>query len=142
MFGILLHSVILILLPAIVLSVFAYFYLGSKRKDPLEEGKTALLFEQCGGRFDMFNLTIPFVRHAIYDDYIVMAYGKKRILLKYEDIESVTLKWHLFSKGITYRHTRSDIPKSIIIWSLKPAKVARLLSEKGVTVGAKKSIGF
>lgn len=136
----LMFSILPLILIATVFSLLAYFYVGSKRKDPLEEGKTALFIEQCGGRIEEFNLTIPFVRHAIYDDFILIAYGGKKILLKNEDIENVALKRYLFSKGIRYNHSRSDIPKSIFIWSTKTAKVIRVLSEKGFTVEVKKGL--
>ena len=117
-----------------VLSSFAYFYFGGRKKDQLEDGVSPFFQEQCGGRFDGFNLTIPFVRHAMYDNFIVIGYGKKRHIIKYTDLSMATLKRHLFSRGITYSHSRVDLPKSIIIWSRSPEKVIDLIKGKNVEV--------
>ncbi len=117
-----------------ILSLFAYFYFGGRQKDESEVGKEPLFQEQCGGRFDGFNLTIPFVRHTLYDEFIVLGYGKKRLILKYTDITIATLKRHLFSKGITYTHNRVDLPRSIIIWSRSPDKVLDVIKDKNIEV--------
>ncbi|MGB5328031.1 MAG: hypothetical protein WBO58_07400, partial [Gammaproteobacteria bacterium] len=46
---------------------FVYLYIGGRKVNPVESGLTPLFQEQAGGRFDIYNVTIPFVRHAIYD---------------------------------------------------------------------------
>ena len=98
-------------------SVFAHLYFGSKKRIEIEMDKTPLFEEQAGGRFDGYNLTIPFVRHAIYDDFVVISYGKKKHVLKIEDINNVTHKKHIFSKGLAYCHNKLGIPVQCIIWS-------------------------
>jgi hypothetical protein len=130
----LIFSIIPIIVLLVVPSSFAYFYFGGRKKDQLEEGLVPFFQEQCGGRFDGFNLTIPFVRHAMYDNFIVIGYGKKRHIIKYADLSMATLKWHLFSKGITYIHNRVDLPRSIIIWSRSPEKVIDFFKDKNVEV--------
>jgi len=127
-------SIIPIIVLLVVLSSFAYFYFGGRSKDRLEEGKVPLFQEQCGGRFDGFNLTIPFVRHAMYDEFIVIGYGKKRHIINYTDLAMASLKRHLFSKGITYSHSRVDLPRSIIIWSRSPEKVIEFIKDKNIEV--------
>jgi len=77
-------------IPLFIFCIFAYFYFNSKRKDPVEEMIEPLFCEQCGGRFNQFNLTIPFVRHALYEEFIVIAYGRKRIILGYGEITKTT----------------------------------------------------
>ncbi|NOZ85135.1 MAG: hypothetical protein GXP49_02500 [Deltaproteobacteria bacterium] len=130
----LLLSIIPVIVLFVVLSSFAYFYLGGRKKDQLEEGKVPLFQEQCGGRFDGFNLTIPFVRHTMYQEFIVIGYGKKRYIINYTDLNSVSLKRYLFSKGIIYSHSRVDLPRSIIIWSRSPEKVIELIKDKNIEV--------
>jgi hypothetical protein len=131
-----LFDLFLVVICIAVLWYFGYFYICSRRKDPVEEGKTALFLEQCRGRFNGFNIVIPSVRHAIYDDFIRIAYGRKKIVLKNEDVNSVWQIRHFISrrKGIRYNHSRSDIPRWVILWSKRPAEVIRLVNEKGIPV--------
>ncbi len=129
-----LFIIISLIVPVIVLSVFAYFYFGSREKAQIEEGKEPLLQEQCGGRFDSFNLTIPFVRHAMYDNFIVIAYGKKKIILKYEELKKVLFKKHIISKRITYLHSRPELPSSIIVRTVSYERALNILREKDVNI--------
>ena len=130
------QNIISLLLPLIIFLLFAYYYGGSKKKAQIEHGKKPLLQEQCGGRFNLLNLTIPFVRHAMYDKFIIVSYGQKQYMLRYEEITEALCKRHIFSKGITYLHTRKDLPSSIIIWSLSCSKVVAILEEKSVKTTA------
>ena len=128
------QNTISLLLPLVVFFVFAYYYIGGKQKNTIEQGKKAIFHEQCGGRFDLFNLTIPFVRHTMYDDFVVIAYGQKQYVLGYEELKGAFCKRHIFSKGITYLHRRKDLPSSIIIWSLSCSKVLDILQRKDVNI--------
>ncbi len=117
-----------------LLLFFTYLYLGGRKKDQLEDGIVALFREQCGGRFDSFNLTIPFVRHAMYDEFIVIGYYKERYVINYTDLTTVSLKRFAFSKGIIYSHNRQDLPNNIIIWSRSPDRVIEFLKYKNVEI--------
>jgi hypothetical protein len=114
--------------------VFVYMAFLCIRKDPTEEGIKPIFQEQCGGIFDFFYLTAPFVRLAIYDNFIVIAYCKKRITLNYCDINKVSIKRYVIFKGITIEHSHKDISRRITIWSFSPKHVCELLKEKGVRV--------
>jgi hypothetical protein len=127
------NIVALILVIAIPI-VFYKFRSGGKDKHPMENGLTPIFQEQCGGRFDGLNLTIPLVRHALYKDFIAISYGKTQFILPYENITSAILRRHLFSKGITYSHNRTGIPISIIMWSRSPDTVLELLQAWHVQV--------
>ncbi|WP_201344499.1 hypothetical protein [Thiohalobacter sp. COW1] len=130
-------SVISVLVPIVVGGVFGYFYFGGKKKSPLEAGHTPQLEEQAGGRFDGFNLTIPFVRHAIYDDFVAISYGKNKHILRFSEIAEASIKRHLFSKGLTYRHSNASVPTECIIWSKNAPRVLEILSSNGVLVQSK-----
>ena len=127
----LLNLIPFIVIPG-VLGVFAYYYFGGKKIHPSEENLTPLFQEQAGGRFDGFNLTIPFVRHSIYENYVVIAYGKSHFKLNFDQVSKVEVKRHLFSKGITYHHNLNNVPFDCIVWSKKPDEVEKLLKNKGI----------
>jgi len=129
-----LFFIIPILIPIIVLSVFVYYYLGSREKLQMEQGQEPLLEEQCGGRFDGCNYTIPFVRHALYDNFIVISYGKKKIILKYEDLKKISFKRYIISNGITYFHSRQELPSSIIVWTVAYNEALNIFKQKGVPI--------
>jgi len=119
-----------------VLGVFAYFYFGGRKLNLSEKGLVILFEEQAGGRFNGFNLTIPFVRHTIYENCVVIAYGKSHHTLEFEKIVKADIKRHLFSKGVTYQHKIKNVPLNCIVWSKNPTEVEALLKSKGVNVSA------
>ena len=132
-------ELIFVFIPILVilglLGVFSYFYFGGRKLDISEKDRVSIFEEQAGGKFNGFNLTIPFVRHTIYENCIVIAYGKSHHTLEFEKIVKVDVKRHLFSKGITYHHNIKNIPSNCIVWSKNPSKVEALLKSKGVNVG-------
>lgn len=117
-----------------VVDVLAFFYYGSERKLPEEEGLVALFDEQAGGRFDDFNLSMPFVRHTVYEEFIVVAYGSTRYKLELKDIEKVSFKKGVISNGVRYHHKVNSVPSSCIVWSRAPESVVLILKERGVAV--------
>ena len=125
----------LLVIPS-VLGVFAYFYFGGRKLNLSEKGLVILFEEQAGGRFNGFNLTIPFVRHTIYENCVVIAYGKSHHTLEFEKIVKADIKRHLFSKGVTYHHKIKNVPSNCIVWSKNPTEVEALLKSKGVNVSA------
>ncbi len=115
--------------PIIVLIVFFYFI---KKRDVLldiEKSKIASYQEICGGRFNGFNLTWPFVRVSIYDSFIVISYVKK-IVLTYEEIDSIFSKRYFISHGIHIQHHKKGVPKNIIIGSTDRDKVLNIINPK------------
>ncbi len=130
----LIFTFIPLLIISSVLGVFSYYYFGGRKLDISEKGRAILFKEQAGGRFNGFNLTIPFVRHTIYENCVVIAYGKFHHTLEFTEIEQVDVKRHMFSKGITYHHKQKNVPSDCIVWSKKPAEVEALLKSKGVNV--------
>lgn len=120
------------LLILIVGGIFAYIYLSGKAKATIEEGLTPIFEEQAGGRFDNVNLTIPFVRHAIYDDFVAISYGKTKYILKFNEIKRVENKRHIFSKGLIYHHNKAGIPAKCIIWSRDGNKAIDILKSHDI----------
>lgn len=123
-----------LLIIVIVLITFSYLYIGSKKLISQEKGKVPIYQEQCGGRFDALNLTIPFVRFTMYDDFIVAAYGKKRHIIKFDEIEKIEIKNYILSKGIKIIRKNKKTPYQIIIWSRKPHSIVRIFKQKNIPV--------
>ena len=121
-----------LLIIAVVASLFVYIYRGSKKHDPIEAGLTPLFEEQAGGRFGISNLTYPFVRHAIYDDFVVISTSRRFYKLGFDQIKKIDVGRHMFSVGVTYHHNVQEVPSKLIVWSTNPGFVESLLRSKGV----------
>lgn len=121
---------ILILASAVVFVTKVYKYLITKRDSLSEEEKQLkpLHVEYGGGRFGSTNLSMPFVRLAIYSDFIIISYVKK-IRLALSDIRGVEVKNHIISNGVHIYHFRLDLPQ-IIIWSTNCARLKGLIEIK------------
>jgi len=116
----------------IFVSLCCYFF--SKKKDPVESTAIPLSSQQGGGRFDLVNLTFPFVRHTYYDHFIVISFFLKTYVLRYSDILFVNIKYRPLYNGFHFKHSRGDLPESIIIWSFSPSKTKSILEYKGVAI--------
>jgi hypothetical protein len=87
---------------------------------------SAIYQEQCGGRFDFFNWTIPFVRISVYDDFVTIICWNFRIILKKGDVERIEEKG-LFSSGVQIVHKRKDVPQKLIIWTRNLLKLKKAI---------------
>lgn len=117
------------LTPLILIIVFGYIINKRNLKLEIENKLTAVYSENCGGRFNGYNLSVPFVRLTIYTDFIIISYTKK-VVLKYNDIVKIEIKKHFISKGIHIYHKRNDIPKNIIIWTANSKKIKEIIESK------------
>jgi len=118
----------------IIFLLTCFGYICSKKKSVAESNKTPLLNQQGGGRFDLLNITFPFVRHTYYNDFFVISFFFKTYVMKYSDIYFVSIKDRPLYSGFFYKHSRIDLPKSIIIWSFSPSKTKVILKQKGVRI--------
>ncbi len=112
-------------------------FVGGQIKFGEEAGINSLLTFQCGGIFGWTSITTPLVRQSIYKDSIVIAYGYKRHKLLFEDINSVTKPWHLFSHAIRYNHKDISVPKKIIIHTKRADEVLEVLRLHNIKVKKK-----
>jgi hypothetical protein len=112
------------------ISVLGYVYFGGRRRADQEQGLQPLYREQCGGYFDGWCFTAPFFRLAIYDRFIVVAYGGTRYVLQASDIQEIAVKRHLLSRGIHIERCRAGVPHSFIIWSCHPDRVMKALGRQ------------
>lgn len=112
-----------VVLPALggVLAIIGGLYLMhavrvSSRPAEAERGLSPIYVERAGGRFDGWNLTMPFVRVAAYQNLVVISSVMHQILLRPGDVSTIEAERHLFTTGLRLHHRRQDIPGVIIIW--------------------------
>lgn len=109
--------------------LFHYFFTAREVLLDEEKGVHTIYTERCGGCFDGFNFTIPFVRLSIYNDFIVISYSDK-ILLKFKEIDEVKVKRRFIMAGVHIYHHKNGIPKDIILWSFNPNKIKKIIDSK------------
>ena len=109
-------AIALIILPWAVFLPFAYRIRQREVRDPLEVGREPLYQEVCGGALGTKRRSAPFVRVALYEDVMVIAYSR-RIVLRYEEIAHVQLDGTRAPRAVRVDHHRHDLPEEIAIWS-------------------------
>jgi hypothetical protein len=120
----------------VLVFAIAYFGVASSRLADEEKGLQPIHRERCGGLFGGVYWPSPYVRFAVYQTFLVVAYGRTRHVMRFDEIQDVSKKSHLFWKGIHIRHHRPDIPRSFIIRPRDPNRAMQVLREQGVPVSA------
>jgi len=121
-----------ILLPAGVVMTF-YLYFGSKRLNPIEKGLTPLFQEQCGGKINGIYFT-GLIRHAIYEKFLILAYGRTQHIVKFDEVESIELKEGLLSTKLIVHWKSKESKGKLSIQSLYPYDVVKILLKLNVRV--------
>jgi hypothetical protein len=85
-------------------------------RDALEDGRQPLYQEVCGGAFGKTQRSSPFVRVALYDEFLVIGYSR-RLILRYQEIESVSVDGARSPRAVRLHHHRRDLPAEVAIWS-------------------------
>ena len=91
-------------------------YLSSKRRLEIELGKEALYRGQVGARIDGFYYGGPFVRVALYSDFLVISCNKFLTSFKKEDIFEFKIGKDFISEGLDIIHNKSGIPTDIRLY--------------------------
>jgi hypothetical protein len=125
-------AIALMILPWAVFVPMLYRLWQRRVRDALEDGRDPLYEEVCGGAFGKSRRSSPFVRVALYEDFLVIAYSR-RIVLRYDEIEHVHLDGTRAPRAVRLHHHRRDLPEGIAIWSTD----CRLLEE---TLAAQRAI--
>jgi hypothetical protein len=110
----------------VVAIVFARALAGRDRKSAAEFGMTPLYTEICGARIGTRNWSKPFVRVAVYPDFLVVAYSEV-IVLRHATVDHVDETRGVLSRGVRVTHHDRDAPERLIIWSSDATRFARLL---------------
>ena len=113
-----------------LITIFVLLLIKRSTKMEIEKGLIPLFTAKCGGQFGGFSFSPPFVRLALYDDFLVISYAEK-IVLRYEKIESMTL-----SKVLLYTlleiHHRDTAPPLITLSFFSGAEKVKELIEHQV----------
>jgi len=123
-----------ILIVSSVLVGFYYAFKQSKKISDIEKGEIAIFEEQCGGWIDNYRLTMPFVRHTLYEDFLIVTYIKTSHIVYFDDIAKIKIKNYFISKGITYYHDKNNTYKQFTIFSKSTKKVIDILKEKNIII--------
>lgn len=119
------YFAVLIIISGVVL--FYVAYKSSKGLFEEEKGEIPIHHEQAGGRFDLFNWSIPFVRVAVYSTFIAISCWNFKIVLKKGDVTDIEERG-LFFQGLQILHNRKDIPKKIVIWTTNSVHMKALIA--------------
>jgi hypothetical protein len=97
----------------------------SKRRTEEEMGLAPELEETCGCRIDSTNCTWPFVRHSIYENFVIIKYIGGTYILPKEGLSVETSDGH-FSSGIQY--TSPKYPeRELRVWTKNKDKILELI---------------
>ena len=110
-----------------ILALFVVVYISNSRKSKIEDGKSPIHSERCGARIGFWNWTFPFVRLALYEEFLILK-SLGTLHINYNDIARLE-KAGMISKGlkIVVKNKASSQP---IIWSTNYKKLQSLLNEK------------
>ena len=116
---------------------FVILALLTRRKKKVEKNVKALFDEQCGGAFNFWKATFPFVRHSIYDDFVVIAWLHKVYLIRFDEIEKAEIKFRGMFPGIFHHHRKMHIPSKLAVSTRWPEEISTILQNQGVVVTEK-----
>ena len=83
----------------------------------------------CAGRIGWLNLKGPFIRFAVYEDFIVIS-AYRKILLRFDEIVKVESTRLFLNIGVKIVHRNSKYPDKIILWTSNHEKIKTLLDSK------------
>ena len=84
-----------------------------------------------------YNATIPFVTLEITNEHYIITrtfFGFKlaTYVLSLSDIECLTIKSFLFSKGILFEHKNKNVPKFLLFWTFQSQRICNILQYVGI----------
>jgi len=109
-------AIALMILPWAAVVALVYRVRQRGVRDALEDGREPLYQEVCGGAFGKVRRSSPFVRIALYDEFLVIGYSR-RLILRYDEIESLSVDGARSPRAVRLHHDRHDLPAEVAIWS-------------------------
>lgn len=100
----------------LVITIIIFWFM-LKRRDivyPIEQNNKSLLNVVCGGCFGVIRVTIPFVRFAMYEKFIVITFVVKYII-NYSDIDYVHIRSLLIATTYNIYFIRDGQRRTIVI---------------------------
>jgi hypothetical protein len=115
--------------PVTLILIFGFLYKKRNTLLDMERGLMPIYKESCGGKFNISNFSSPFVRLAMYNDFMVISYWKQ-LLLNYQEIEKVEYKNQWGQKYLQIFHRKADAPKKILLVSKNAEQIAQIINSK------------
>ncbi|MCE9598861.1 MAG: hypothetical protein K8S54_12920 [Spirochaetia bacterium] len=116
-------------IPLLLISFFIWIFVRTGKKHPAEEGKTPKFSCVGAGQIGWIWYRGPFIRTAIYDDFMVVCCAKPYHLPFFEII-SVEKKKLFFRNIFKINHRSSQCPASIQLFWPKPELALEFLRSK------------
>lgn len=98
-----------------VIAVFVWIYRRKDRSHPAEAGKAPIFTEACGGVVGWLNYKGPFIRVAVYPDFLVVSCDRQ-YYLPFSSVGHIERRNFFFSKGYRIHHRTAEYPKRIELW--------------------------
>ncbi len=106
--------------------VFFLFIKRARTRLPIEQGQKPLHEEYCGAILNNRKYSLPFVRFALYENFLVISYFGK-ILLPLESIEVIRIRRRHLLPGLQIVHHQPDAPRDLFVWLSRMDRVRSLL---------------
>lgn len=84
--------------------------------------------EYCGGVINGWAATPPFIRVLVLGDSVEISFKGKSWLIRYAEIDSVTICRLLVLRGVCIEHHSSTAPREIVLQSIRNNRLAGMLS--------------
>ena len=110
----------------IVFCILLLLMLSSQKKLEIEGDKKPLYESTAGGEIGWMKVRGPFISLRIYDEFIIIACGKKMVL-KYDEVLSVAV---LMPGWIQINHHNPTVPKNILIGTHNPAQAKEIIDAR------------
>lgn len=104
-----------ILIFLIASGIFVYIFQRKDRMHASEAGKKPLFTESCAGVIGWLTYKGPFIRLAVYSDFVIVSCDKQ-YYLPFTTITKIERRNFLFSKGYRIYHTNTEYPQRIEVW--------------------------
>ncbi|HBB40084.1 MAG: hypothetical protein COW73_11840 [Nitrospirae bacterium CG18_big_fil_WC_8_21_14_2_50_70_55] len=114
----------LVALPLVVAVVTVLAYARAARRFPVERGQQPRYQARCGGRIGRHGHPIPFLRIAVYDQWVVIA-GRGGYQLPKGAIEGLEVVGTRTPFTVRLHHHAAGVPERLEVW---PVAVEELVA--------------
>ena len=104
----------LVILPTVA-GIFIWMFMRKDRLHAAEVGKKASFATSCGGIVGWLTYKGPFLRVAVYPEFLVVACNKL-YYFPFSEIVQVERRQFMFRKGYRIQHRNALYPQRIEVW--------------------------
>ena len=104
----------LVILPTVA-GIFIWMFLRKDRRHAAEAGKKALYSTICGGIVGWLTYKGPFIRVAVYPEFLVIACDKV-YYLPFSEVVQIERRNFMWRKGYRIQHRNPSYPQRLEVW--------------------------